>query len=156
MFRLSPVCARYLFAVLLSLGLSTATARHTAAQCPMPPFTGQRVSISGPDTAKWQPLERFIRDVEKQSPQTYFVVVVQTSGKGSQATVAYTDRLQAEWILQATKQGVTFDSQRTVLILLDLENRQLAACPGSGLLAWPLGLENSKISNARHIDHVCE
>ena len=32
----------------------------------------------------------------------------------------------------------------------------LAACPGRGLLAWPLGLENSKLSNARHIDHVCE
>jgi hypothetical protein len=34
--------------------------------------------------------------------------------------------------------------------------RDLAACPGRGLLAWPLGLENSNISNARHIDHVCE
>jgi hypothetical protein len=34
--------------------------------------------------------------------------------------------------------------------------RNLAACPGRGLLAWPLGLENSKLSNARHIDHVCE
>ena len=34
--------------------------------------------------------------------------------------------------------------------------RLLAACPGRGLLAWPLGLGNSKISNARHIDHVCE
>ena len=33
---------------------------------------------------------------------------------------------------------------------------RLAGCPGSGLLAWPLELENTKFSNARHIDHLCE
>lgn len=130
---MSPVFRLSTVVLLLTIGCCAMPTRQVVAQSPMPPYTGQRVSVAGTDAAKWRPLEEFIRDVEQKSRQTYFLVVVQTSGNGSRATVSYTDRLQAAWIQQANQKSVSFDPQRAVLILLDLKNRQLSVNTGPEL-----------------------
>lgn len=133
MSRSTPLLAKSSFYVALSICFCISIASEAVAQSAMPPFTGQRISVADTDAAPWQSLEQYIRDIEKQSQQAYFVVVVKNSGSGSRATVTYTDKLQAAWIQQANQQSLTFDPQRAVLIVLDLKNRQLSVNTGPKL-----------------------
>ena len=58
---------------------------------PIPPFTGERVIVAGvPD--QYASLAGQIARLEKASPQSYYVVVVKSTGTGSSATRDYADR----------------------------------------------------------------
>lgn len=109
------------------------TSGECCAQRPFPTFTGGRVSVSGVSEADWAPLTAFISQVEADSRQTYFIVVVRSSGSGSRATVNYTDRLYAEWQKQSASTEHKLDARRAMIIVLATENRQLAVHAGVDL-----------------------
>ena len=118
--------------ICLSIG-GFLTGGECCAQSPIPTYTGRRVSVSDVSRADWAPLEAFISQVEADSRQTYFVVVVRSSGSGSRATVTYTDRLYAEWQKQSASGGQKLETRRAMIIVLAMENRQLAVHAGSDL-----------------------
>ncbi|MBC7964983.1 MAG: TPM domain-containing protein, partial [Fuerstia sp.] len=111
-----------------------ANARMACGQSEMPDFTGERLTFSGVDSAAWQSLPAVIADLEKTGTQTYYVVVVQSSGDGPTATRDYTDRLYEHWVQQAARNGLPLDTQRSVLVVLATQNRQLSVHAGQSLL----------------------
>ena len=103
-------------------------------QSEMPEFTGERLTFSDVDSAAWQSLPAVIADLEKTGTQTYYVVVVQSSGDGPTATRDYTDRLYEHWMQQAARNSLPLDTQRSVLLVLAIQNRQLSVHAGQTLL----------------------
>ena len=117
--------------IILCLVVAAGTA---CGQSEMPEFTGERVTFSGVDSAAWQSLPAVITDLEKTGKQTYYVVVVQSTGDGAAATRDYTDRLYEHWIQQAARNNLPLDKERSVLVLLAIQNRQLSVHAGQTLL----------------------
>ena len=103
-------------------------------QSEMPEFTGERLTFSDVDSTAWQSLPAVIADLEKTGTQTYYVVVVQSSGYGPTATRDYTDRLYEHWMQQAARNSLPLDTQRSVLLVLAVQNRQLSVHAGQTLL----------------------
>jgi uncharacterized membrane protein YgcG len=109
---------------------------------PLPEFDGRRVHVVDTDDV-FSSLENQIAQVEKQSRQTYFVVVVKWIG-GEGQIVPATDRLYSAWRDQASRKGLAFDPERSVLIVLAVDNRELAVHPGRTLAAG-YGLAGERI-----------
>src|SRR5687767_821993 len=84
-----------------------------AAKTPFPEFTGKRLYVSGV-TDVYQPLAAQIEQLEQESPQTYYVIVVESSGEGQFATRDYLDDLYQAWLAQASRKGLTIDPNRSV------------------------------------------
>ena len=74
-----------------------------------------------------------ITRLEKSSPQSYYVVVVKSSGTGRAATGEFADDLVDVWSTQKVKRERSFDADRSVVIVVALENRQVAIKPGAVL-----------------------
>jgi hypothetical protein len=120
-------------AVLAGLLLSLqGRAAWSQEKTPLPPFTGERVIVKGVDD-RFGDLQGQIARLEKSSPQSYYVVVVKSTGPGSSATVKYIDELRDSWLRQKGKRGQSFDPDRSVLIVVALEKRQVALLPGTAL-----------------------
>jgi uncharacterized membrane protein YgcG len=99
---------------------------------PVPDFTGEPVAVAGvPD--RYAALREDIRQLERSSAQTYYVVVIASSGAGPDATRDYTNRLGEMWARQAAGKGQKFDPDRSVLMVLAVNNRQLSVHPGTVL-----------------------
>ena len=97
---------------------------------PIPSFTGERVIVRDvPD--RYGVLADQITRLEKSSPQSYYVVVVKSTGQGSSATRDYADELYDTWRRQGANRGRSFDPERSVIIVVALENRQVAVKPGT-------------------------
>ena len=72
-------------AVIGSLVLLIGRSAHAQQKTPIPTFTGERVIVAGvPD--RYDALAGQIARLEKSSPQSYYVVVVKSTGTGSSAT----------------------------------------------------------------------
>ena len=80
-----------------------------------------------------------ITRLEKASPQSYYVVVVNSTGHGNSATRDYADELFEDWRKQGSRRGQSFDPERSVIVVVALENHQVAVKPGT-FLANQLGL----------------
>ena len=105
---------------------------HAQERAPIPLFTGERVIVAGvPD--RYESLAAQIARLEKSSPQSYYVVVVKSSGTGRAATRAFADELVDVWSTQRAKRGRSFDADRSVVIVVALENEQVAIKPGAVL-----------------------
>jgi uncharacterized membrane protein YgcG len=110
---------------------------------PFPDFTGERLYVSGlPDV--YQPLLSEIQRLEQSSPQTYYVVVIESAGGGPTAARDYLDRMHQAWLAQAREQDLSLDSQRGVIILLAVEDRQMAIHAGT-LLQTQYGLRGQAL-----------
>ena len=124
--------ARSLLAAAAGCSASIGAARAEEASA-IPPFTGARVYVSGvPD--RYGSLVGTIRDLEARSPQTYYVVVVKSSGPGEHATRVYSDRLLGAWRGEAAAKGLTLDPRRSVVVVAALDNRQVVVRPGAALV----------------------
>jgi uncharacterized membrane protein YgcG len=100
---------------------------------PIPSFSGERVIVAGvPD--RYDALGAQIARLEKASPQSYYVVVVKSTGTGSGATRAYANEVVDAWRSQRFKPGQSFDPDRSVVIVVALENHQVAVKPGTVLI----------------------
>ncbi len=112
----------------------TVDARICDGQSEMPEFTGERLTFSGVDSAAWQSLPSIIAELEQSGRETYYVVVVESSGSSPTATKDYTDRLHEHWLQLAARNGIAFDTQRSVLVVLAIQNRQISVKAGQTLL----------------------
>ena len=103
---------------------------HAQEKTPFPTLSDKRVYVSGvPD--RYQALEAHINRLERSSPQTYYVVVVKSTGSGAKATTTYAQDLFKHWVRQAASSRRSFDSDRSVLIVLGVDNEQIAIHPGA-------------------------
>ncbi len=102
-------------------------------KAPFPPLTEKRVYVETGVTDSFAGLESQIAKLERSSPQTYYVVVVRSSGTGTKATTDYVQELRDAWRKQTSQSGRSFDLERSVIIVAALENRQIALLPGTTL-----------------------
>jgi uncharacterized membrane protein YgcG len=132
--------------VLLSLALLAAPGAHAQQASPLPDFTGERVVVGRdvPNRDRYDSLRPIVAGLEASSPQTYYVVVVERAGSGSQATRRYADALFEKWVAQAGPGGVKIDPERSVLIVMARQNRQISVRPGS-VLQGALGMRSATI-----------
>ena len=112
---------------------------------PIPSFTGERVIVAGvPD--QYSALAGQITRLEKASPQSYYVVVVKSTGRGRSATREFADELVEDWRKQGPRRGRSFDPERSVIVVVAVDNKQVAVTPGI-FLSKKLGLNSSRIDD---------
>ena len=110
---------------------------------PFPTLSEKHVYVSGvPD--RYSALEAQINQLERSSPQSYYVVVVKKSGEGRTAATRYAKELSEHWRSQAAKTRLSFDAGRSVIVVLDVENKQVALQAGP-VLSRQFGLSEAKI-----------
>jgi hypothetical protein len=112
----------------------TIGARRAEAQgrSRIPDFSGEHVyAVDSPD--QYGPLREDITRLERDSPQTYYVVVIRSAGTGRKATREYLEALVERWESQAAARKIPFDKKRSVIIVLALENRQIIVLGGEEL-----------------------
>jgi uncharacterized membrane protein YgcG len=108
---------------------------------PMPEYTGERVYVKDvPDT--FQTLPKAIRELEKGSPQSYFVVVIRSAG--AQGATDYVDELFNVWSSQARSKNLKLDPERSVVTLVAVEDRRAAVHVGT-LLRTRFGLDRATV-----------
>jgi exonuclease SbcC len=108
-----------------------AAAAQGAGASALPRFDGSPITtVDVSDSASYRALGERIRDASAGSDRRYYVVVVGTSGEGSQATRNYADALFERW-----SRAGGFDPLRSVLIVVAVKNRQVAVRAGADLQA---------------------
>ena len=118
---------------------------HISAQekTPFPTLSDRHVYVSGvPD--RYSAIEAQINQLERSSPQTYYVVIVKQVGPGPEAAIKYAEDLFSLWRSQAAKSRRSFDADRTILIVLAVDNKKIAVHPGA-MLQNQFGLTRAKI-----------
>ncbi len=115
---------------LIALGVMLAGSPSRAQdKTPVPAFDGSRVYVAGvPD--RYQSLAGPIADLEKSSRQTYYVVVVKSTGKNA---ADYVDSLYETWRDQAAARRLSLDPERSVVVLIGFEPHRVALHAGSKL-----------------------
>ena len=132
-------------AVIGGLILGIDPGRTAQERTPIPDFTGKRVIVAGvPD--QYAAIPSQIVRLEKGSPQTYFVVIVKSTGKGASATREYADQLFDKWQKQGSGRRPSFDVKRSVIIVADLENHRVAVKQGHELRTR-FGLHGDRVEN---------
>ena len=116
--------------VIACVGLPWHSSAIAQEKTPFPALSDKRVYVAGvPD--RYQALEPQIKGLERSSPQTYYVVVVKRSGDGEKAATRYAEELLEHWRTQAARSRRSFETDRAVLIVLDVDNHQIAVRPGA-------------------------
>jgi septation ring formation regulator EzrA len=102
---------------------------------PIPAFDGKRVYVDPRVADHYQGLAQQIERLEKAATPTYYVVVVKASGPESDksATLDYTNALFKTWQTQAESRGLRLDPDRSVVIVVAIDNRQVAVHTGNAL-----------------------
>jgi len=121
-----------IFALTFAL-IGADAARALAEEATPPPrFTGERVYVAGlPD--RYQAVGTAIGELEAQSPRTYYVAVVKSSGAGAHAARAYAERLRDAWRAEADAAGLTFDPEASVIVVAAIEDRKVVVLPAHEL-----------------------
>jgi hypothetical protein len=112
---------------------------------PIPDFTGKRVIVAGvPD--QYSAIASQIARLEKGSPQSYFVVIVNSTGEGASATRDYADQLFDKWRTQGSGRRPSFHANRSVIVVADLEHSRVAVKMGDELRTR-FGLHGDRVEN---------
>src|SRR5208283_6161202 len=85
---------------------------HAQEKSPIPEYTGDRVYVAPDVPGSYQTLSQAIKELERSSPQTYFVVVVRYAGQGPDAATRYVEDLYDTWRTQAQAKGLKLDPER--------------------------------------------
>lgn len=130
----------------VSLGL-LALAGHVFAQekTPFPEYNGERVYTAGV-SGSFESLNQTIKELERSSPQSYFVVLIRSAGSGDNAVARYADDLYDAWKAQAQAKGLKLDPERSVLTVVAVGDRRVAVRAGA-TLQGKLGLDRSTRSS---------
>ncbi len=113
--------------------LAGSTGQAVAQQkTPIPEYTGDRVYVKDVP-GSYQSLKETIKQLERSSPQSYFVVVVRSAGPGPDSATRYVDELSDTWSKQARAKGLKLDPERSVITLMAIDDRKVAVHPGSFL-----------------------
>ncbi|MGD0043167.1 MAG: TPM domain-containing protein, partial [Isosphaeraceae bacterium] len=94
--------------------------------------TGDRVYIKDVP-GSYQSLKETIKQLERSSPQSYFVVVVRSAGPGPDSATRYVDELSDTWSKQARAKGLKLDPERSVIALVAIDDTKVVVHPGSFL-----------------------
>jgi len=121
--------------VLVGLWIVAGLAGRSQAQekSPIPEYTGDRVYVARDVPGSYQILSQAIKELERSSPQTYFVVVIRSAGQEADAATRYVEDLYDTWRTQAQAKGLKLDPERSVITLVALDNRRVAVHQGSAL-----------------------
>ena len=123
---------------------STSVTAFAEDATPIPPFTGDRLYVAGVPN-QYETVSKAIGVLEAKTPQTYYVVVVKSSGApGEGATRQYASRLLDVWRRQAKAKDLRLDPDRAVIVVAALDNRQVTVLPGD-LLATKHGMKGETI-----------
>jgi hypothetical protein len=136
------------FLVLLAISMGQGSSSSAAAQemRAIPEYTGDRVYVRDmPD--HFQSLNRAIKALERNSPQTYFVVIIGSAGKSSDALANYMQRLKEAWSNQADRKGLKLDRQRSIITLAAIDDRKVQVLVGTELRDR-FGLRSAKVEDA--------
>jgi hypothetical protein len=130
-----------------ALGTVAGGAGRTTAQerTPIPAYTGERVYLNDVPGA-YATVNKAIKELERSSPQTYFVVVIRSAGGRAEAATKYVDELYDTWRSQAQSRGLKLDPERSVITLVAISDRRVAVHAGS-VLQGRLGL-SKEVRNA--------
>jgi hypothetical protein len=110
----------------------TQSQAQSAHKTPLPEFTGRRLTVSEvPD--HYPDVVKKIEQLEKSARASFYVVVIRSSGRGENATRTYVDDLFRAWSKSSAGESARFDPERSVLIVVALDNRQLATHAGAEL-----------------------
>ena len=120
-----------LFTELVLLAGSTGQA-VAQERTPIPEYTGDRVYIKDVP-GSYRSLNETIKQLERSSPQSYFVVVVRSAGPGPDSATRYVEELSDTWSKQARVKGLKLDPERSVITLVAIDDRKVAVHPGSFL-----------------------
>jgi len=120
-----------LFTELVLLAGSTGQA-IAQERTPIPEYTGDRVYIKDVP-GSYQSLNETIKQLERSSPQSYFVVVVRSVDPGPDSATRYVDELSDTWSKQARAKGLKLDPERSVITLVAIDDRKVAVHSGSFL-----------------------
>src|SRR5271165_3778696 len=120
-----------LFTELVLLAGSTGQA-VAQERTPIPEYTGDRVYIKDVP-GSYESLNETIKQLERSSPQSYFVVVVRSAGPGPDSATRYVDELSDTWSKQARAKGLKLDPERSVITLVAIDDRKVAVHTGSFL-----------------------
>src|SRR5262249_47862222 len=115
----------------LALGTLAIPAR-AQERTPIPEFTAGRIYVAGV-VDRFAGLAGQVAELERSAAQTYYAVVVKSAGRGQAATREYVDALFEAWQGQARSRGLALDHERSVVILVALDNHQVAVHAGSAL-----------------------
>ena len=118
---------------------------HAQEKSPIPEYTGDRVYVAKDVPGSYQSLSQAIKELERSSPQTYFVVVIRSAGQGADAATKYVEDLYDTWRNQAQAKGLKLDPERSLITLVALDNRRVAVHQGS-LLRDRFGLGKPAIT----------
>ena len=120
---------------------------EAAAQekAPIPAFDGSRVYRGAGIPDRYQSVAQQIERLEKAATPTYYVVVLRSSGakEDKSATRDYVDALAEAWRGQAAARRLPFDLGRSVIVVVAIENHQVAVHTGEALRE--LGLRGDAI-----------
>ena len=111
------------------------------ARSPLPAYTGDRLLVPGGDLGTYASIAETIAELEVGSPQSYYVIVVQSTGGDDWATLTWAEELAAAWRAEAPE---AFDRKRSVLVVLATRNRQLAVIGGTHLQD-ALGMKGERV-----------
>src|SRR5271165_4047373 len=120
-----------LFTELVLLAGSTGQAA-AQVRTPIPEYTGDRVYIKDVP-GSYQSLKETIKQLERSSPQSYFVVVVRSAGPGPDSATRYVEELSDTWSKQARAKGLKLDPERSVITLVAIDDKKVAVHSGSFL-----------------------
>jgi len=116
-----------LSATTLAIVTGMADAR-VVTRTPLPEFTGRKVTVMEvPD--RYAEIVTKAEQVEKATGVPVYVTVIRSSGRGDNATRTYVDDLFRSWS-KSSAGTAKFDPEKSVLVVVALENRQIAAHAG--------------------------
>ena len=102
-----PRARRMGLILLLGLGIVAGLAGRSTRRrrTPFPEYTGDRVYVAKDVPGSYQSLNQAIKELERSSPQTYFVVVIRSAGQGADAATKYVDDLTTRGEARPRRRG---------------------------------------------------
>ncbi len=89
-------------AAVAALAVLIAVSADVQEKTPFPSLSDKRVYVAGvPD--QYQAIADHINRLERSSPQTYYLVVIKSSGRGQSSTLEYAEDLFRDWQSQAAR-----------------------------------------------------
>jgi hypothetical protein len=128
------------------LALSWCSASLAQEKTPFPTLTDKHVYVAGVPDRPYRALEAQINQLERSSPQTYYVVVIKHAGPGARSAIQYAEELFGHWRSQAAKSRRTFDADRSILVVLAVDDKKIAVHPGA-VIQKQFGLNAAKIES---------
>lgn len=114
---------------------------HAAiAQTPLPRFTGESVIVVDL-FEEYDELRAFLQNsLDENSPQ-YFIVLVESTGTGPNATQEYANRLHGAWQWRIGQGQPVYPPEKCLLIVVSVGNQQIACTPSEALTKRKLTAE---------------